>query len=49
MIRVGPTQRRKIVPGVDGVRFIALGGLVGAHRPSPWTELGGPWPLPQDT
>jgi|SRR5689334_2828960 mannose-6-phosphate isomerase-like protein (cupin superfamily) len=49
MIRVGPTQRRKIVPGPEGVRFIALGGLVGAHRASPWTELGGPWPLPQDT
>lgn len=48
MIRVGPDQRRKIVPGPEGVRFIALGGVVGAHSPSPWTELGGPWPVPQD-
>jgi hypothetical protein len=46
MARVGPGQRRRIVPGGDGIRFVALGGLVGAHRPSPWTELGGPWPVP---
>jgi mannose-6-phosphate isomerase-like protein (cupin superfamily) len=48
MVRVGPEQRRKIVPGNEGIRFIALGGVVGAHRPSPWTELGGPWPAPQE-
>jgi len=48
MIRVGPEQRRKIVPGPEGIRFIALGGVVGAHRASPWTELGGPWPVPQE-
>jgi hypothetical protein len=46
MVRVAPDQRRKIVPGADGIRFVALGGVVGAHRPSPWTELGGPWPTP---
>jgi mannose-6-phosphate isomerase-like protein (cupin superfamily) len=46
MVRVGPRQRRRIVPGADGIRFVALGGVVGAHRPSPWTELGGPWPVP---
>jgi hypothetical protein len=46
MVRVAPDQRRRIVPGADGIRFVALGGLVGAHRPSPWTELGGPWPTP---
>jgi hypothetical protein len=46
MVRVAPEQRRQIVPGPDGIRFVALGGLVGAHRPSPWTELGGPWPVP---
>jgi hypothetical protein len=46
MVRVGPQQRRTIVPGADGLRFLALGGIVGSHRPSPWTELGGPWPTP---
>jgi mannose-6-phosphate isomerase-like protein (cupin superfamily) len=46
MARVGPAQRRKIVPGPQGIRFVALGGRVGAHTPSPWTELGGPWPIP---
>jgi hypothetical protein len=48
MVRVGPEQRRKIIPGDEGISFIALGGVVGAHRPSPWTELGGPWPVPQE-
>jgi hypothetical protein len=46
MARVAPEQRRRILPGPEGIRFVALGGVVGAHRPSPWTELGGPWPVP---
>ncbi|HEX2096920.1 MAG TPA: hypothetical protein VHF50_06065 [Solirubrobacterales bacterium] len=47
MVRVGPEQKRRIVPGGEGVRFIALGGTPGrAHSPSPWTELGGPLPVP---
>ncbi len=48
MLRVGPDRRRRIVPHENGIRFIALDGVVGAHRPSPSTELGGPWPVPQD-
>jgi hypothetical protein len=44
MARVGPEQRRQILPGPDGVRFIALGGVPGTFRASPWTELGGPLP-----
>jgi mannose-6-phosphate isomerase-like protein (cupin superfamily) len=44
MVRVGPEQRRRIVPGQEGVRFVALGGVPGAFRASPWTELGGPLP-----
>jgi hypothetical protein len=44
MARVGPEQRRKILPGPDGIRFVALGGVPGTFRHSPWTELGGPWP-----
>jgi hypothetical protein len=46
MARVAPAQRRQIVPGPEGIRFVAIGGRIGAHRPSPWTELGGPWPAP---
>ena len=29
LIRVGPTARRKILPGPDGVRLLALGGFPG--------------------
>jgi hypothetical protein len=46
MVRVGPEQLRRIVPGAEGVRFIALGGVPGTFRASPWTELGGPPPVP---
>lgn len=46
MARVGPDQRRQILPGDEGIRFIALGGVPGAaFSPSPWTELGGPLPV----
>jgi len=49
MVRVGPDQRRRIMPGPEGVRFLALGGVPGsAFAPSPWTELGGPLPMPAD-
>ena len=47
MVRVGPEQKRKILPGDEGIRFIALGGVPStAYSPSPWTELGGPLPVP---
>ena len=46
MVRVGAEQRRRILPGGEGIRFIAMGGVPGAHTPSPWTELGGPLPVP---
>ena len=47
MVRVGPERRRRIVPGDDGIRFLAIGGVPGAaYRPSAWTETGGPWPVP---
>jgi mannose-6-phosphate isomerase-like protein (cupin superfamily) len=47
MVRVGPEQKRRILPGGEGIRFIALGGVPGtAHSPSAWTELGGPLPAP---
>jgi hypothetical protein len=46
MVRVGPEQYRRILPGPDGVQFVALGGVPGAFSPSAWTEIGGPWPVP---
>jgi hypothetical protein len=46
MVRVGPDQLRQIVPGPEGVRFIALGGVPGSFDSPPWTELGGPPPAP---
>jgi mannose-6-phosphate isomerase-like protein (cupin superfamily) len=45
MVRVGPDQRRRILPGDDGIRFIALGGAPGAFASPQWTELGGPLPM----
>jgi hypothetical protein len=46
MVRVGPEQRRRIVPGPEGIRFVALGGAPGAFSAPAWTELGGPLPVP---
>src|SRR5262245_15721240 len=39
MVRVGPGQLRKIVPGPDGIRFLAIGGAPGAFSPGAWTEI----------
>lgn len=30
VVRVGPTVKRKIVPGPDGIRLLALGGVPGS-------------------
>ena len=46
MARVGPEQMRRIVPGPEGIRFVALGGAPGAFRPGVWTELGADPPSP---
>jgi mannose-6-phosphate isomerase-like protein (cupin superfamily) len=40
MARVGPDQLRKIEPGPEGIRLLALGGAPGAFTPGAWTELG---------
>jgi len=40
MARLGPDQLRRIVPGDDGIRFLALGGAPGSFSPGAWTELG---------
>jgi hypothetical protein len=43
--RVGPSQKRRIVPGPNGFRMVAVGSRPGeAYRPPAWTELGGPLP-----
>jgi hypothetical protein len=47
MARVGPRQLRRIVPGSDGIRFLALGGRPGAFDPPAWTELGALPPRPE--
>jgi mannose-6-phosphate isomerase-like protein (cupin superfamily) len=47
MARVGPAQHRRILPGPDGIRFIALGGRPGAFDAPGWTELGAPPPMPE--
>ena len=44
MARVGPEQPRRIVPGPDGIRFLALGGRPGTFDAPGWTELGAPPP-----
>ena len=46
MARVGPAQLRRIVPGPEGIRFVALGGAPGAFAPGAWTELGADPPGP---
>ncbi|HEY3182920.1 MAG TPA: hypothetical protein VGJ77_08805 [Gaiellaceae bacterium] len=40
MARVGPAQLRKILPGPEGVRFLAIGGAPGSFTAGAWTELG---------
>ena len=40
MARLGPDQLRRIVPGDNGIRFLALGGAPGAFSAGAWTELG---------
>ena len=46
MARVGPAQMRKVVPGPQGIRLVALGGAPGAFTPGAWTELGADPPSP---
>ena len=40
MARVGPEQARRILPGPDGVRLVALGGKPGSFEAGAWTEIG---------
>ena len=46
IVRVGPESKRRIKPGRDGMRLIALGGVPGAAYEAPgYTEVGAPDPL----
>lgn len=49
MVRVGPQPKRKIWPGANGMRVLALGGCPGAaYQPPEVTKLGAPDPgLPE--
>jgi hypothetical protein len=45
MVRVGPGATRKIYPGDEGARILALGGIPGkVYEASPITDLGAPDP-----
>jgi quercetin dioxygenase-like cupin family protein len=46
-VRVAPGTRRKVHPGPDGVRVLALGGVPGGVYEAPaFTEIGAPDPVP---
>jgi len=46
-VRVGPATHRKIHPGPEGVKILALGAVPGeAYSAPPFTEIGGPDPVP---
>ncbi|MDX6697421.1 MAG: hypothetical protein QOE65_818 [Solirubrobacteraceae bacterium] len=48
IVRVGPTARRKIWPGGEGMRLLALGGTPGGvYEPPDITKLGEPDPMAQ--
>jgi hypothetical protein len=45
IVRVGPKSKRKIYPGPEGVRILALGGSPGrAYEAPDITRLGAPDP-----
>ena len=42
-VRVGPSVKRHVRGGLDGMRLLVIGGVPGsAYEPHPVTELGGP-------
>ena len=49
MVRVGPGVKRKVWPGEDGMRLLALGGWSNKiYEPTEITKLGVPDPLLQE-
>jgi mannose-6-phosphate isomerase-like protein (cupin superfamily) len=48
IVRVGPGARRKLWPGDEGMRVLALGGIPGKpYEPAEITKLGVPDPMAQ--
>ena len=46
IVRVGPETKRRIRPGADGMRLIAIGGTPGqAYEAPAYSEVGAPDPL----
>jgi mannose-6-phosphate isomerase-like protein (cupin superfamily) len=46
IVRVGPAAKRKLLPGDDGMRVLALGGVPGqAYEAPDVTRLGAPDPM----
>ncbi len=46
IVRVGPNAKRRLKPGAEGMRLLAIGGVPGvAYEPPAYTELGAPDPL----
>ncbi len=45
LIRVGPSARRKVWAGPDGLRLLVLGGVPGSFDHKSFTELGEPDPF----
>ncbi len=41
IVRVGPSAKRTLVSGADGLRLLVLGGVPGkAYEPPEWSQLG---------
>jgi hypothetical protein len=50
IVRVGPGVSRKIWPGADGMRVLAIGGVPGeVYDPPEISQLGAPDPLAQQS
>src|SRR5439155_24148262 len=51
MVRGGPDQLRRILPGPDGMRFVVIGASPGASAPARWSAAGAVphqlWPDPR--
>jgi mannose-6-phosphate isomerase-like protein (cupin superfamily) len=50
VVRVGPTVKRRIRPGADGMRLVAVGGVAReVYEHPPYTEVGSRDPLAPQT
>lgn len=49
LVRVGPTVKRKLWPGEEGMRVLIVGGVPGRPYEAPEiSQLGGPDPMAQE-